>query len=304
MRAVDQELAKVEDLLGNVRSLPTLPELVAKLNQLLSDPEAKIQDIAELVLKDHVLTAHVIRLANSSFFAKHREITNLREAIVFLGFRALRNLVLTSKLVGTFKWKNENINPRRFWEHSFAVGVVSSNIATHLGYSDVDNAYLAGLVHDLGIVLISQYLPDAMDRILAFLEAEKTSLRFAEQRVLGLDHTAFGGWLARKWHFGQELQEVMVWHHDPTPENADPELTSIVSLADMFCRSINLGYGVPEYWSTVVQVHPAWRILQSHRHQMQSIDWERFLFDLGSRAEEVRQLVKSVFEMDHMGTFA
>ncbi len=302
MRAVDQELAKVEELLGDVRSLPTLPELISKLNQLLSDPEAKIQDVAELVLKDQVLTAHVIRLANSSFFAKHREITNLREAIVFLGFRALRNLVLTTTLIGTFRWKNKTINPRRFWEHSFAVGVVSNDIASRLKYKDPDNAYLAGLVHDLGIVLISQYLPDAMDRILALLEAQKTSLQYAEKRVLGLDHTAFGGWLAGKWNFSAELRDVMLWHHDPNTETADPELASIVSLADMFCRSIRLGYGVPEYWSTVVQVHPAWRILQSRQHEMRSVDWERFLFDLSARAEEVRQLVKTVFEMERTGT--
>ena len=293
---MEEELARVEVFLGDVQNLPTLPEMVGKLNKMLSDPEVDIARVAELILKDPVLTAHVLRLANSSFFAKHRQITNVREAVVFLGFRALRNLVITTLLVGSFRWKYPNVNPRRFWEHSFATAIVAQEIGKRLAYPDLDEAYLAGLVHDLGIILISQYLPDKMIEISRVIEKESIALFQAEEKVLGVGHPAFGAWLAQKWKFDAGLLATIFYHERPEQCNEACPLVALVSLADVFCRSSNLGYGVVEYWSTVMQQHPAWSILQREFPVLADTDWVRFRLDLQSKAEEIRVLVKTVFE--------
>ncbi|MDZ7372339.1 MAG: HDOD domain-containing protein [candidate division KSB1 bacterium] len=296
MRGMESDLSRVEALVGEVTSLPTLPEVLGRLNRLLDDPDAKIGDVADAVLRDQALTANVLRLVNSSFFARHRQVVNLREAIVFLGFRTLRNLVTTTALMRCLPWRHKLLHPRRFWEHSLATAIVARQIAENLDYTDTESAYLGGLVHDLGLVLMSQFLPEAMAVIVRRIVEEHVSLEEAERDVLGVGHTAFGAWLGKHWAFPQELIDVMYYHEDPIESTPNAHLVALVSVADTFCLSAGLGCGLTGYWSRVIEEAPSWKILKGAFPVLARTDWARFRMDLESQSDEIRDLVETMFE--------
>lgn len=304
MCAMEQDLARVEALIGEVQNLPTLPEVLVRISRMLEDPDTEISEVAEAVLRDQALTANVLRLVNSSFFARHRQIATIREAIVFLGLRTLRSLVMTTMLFRVLRWTSAKLHPRRFWEHSLATAVVASQIADSLDFGDLDSPYLGGLVHDLGLVLISQFLPQASEAIIRKVDEEGIPLLAAEKEVLGVGHNAFGAWLGRRWSFPPELVDVMYYHEEPQPGIPNAALVALVSLADIFCLSVGLGCGPVGYRCWVIDEEPSWLILKGTFPVLSRTDWVRFRMDLEGRAEEIRTLVKSMFEPESRKVYA
>jgi putative nucleotidyltransferase with HDIG domain len=221
-----------------LKNLPTLPGMIDKISRAVESKRFSAADIGKLISRDQVLTAKVLKLANSAFFGFSRKVGSLTQALVLLGFDVVKGLILTSSVFDLMQNKGEDL-----WRHSMGVANAATIIAVHADMPDAEEASLAGLLHDLGKVVIRVHMPDDTASINELVEFEGLALRDAEREVLGFNHTHVGQWLAESWKLPDELSEPIRWHHKPEGSSKAPQMTSAVHLADCLVRGFGYGDG-------------------------------------------------------------
>ena len=228
-----------------LKNLPTLPGMIDQISRAVDSKRFSVADIGKLISRDQVLTAKVLKLANSAFFGFSRKVGSLTQALVLLGFDVVKGLILTSSVFDLMKHRAEGL-----FQHSMGVATASSLIAQEIEMEDAEEASLAGLLHDLGKVVLRAHMPDEMQSITELVEVEGMSVRQAEREVLGFDHTHIGMWLAESWKLPEQLIEPIRWHHQPENSRKAPLVTAVVHLADILVRGYVFGDGgdpwVPE----------------------------------------------------------
>ncbi|MBC7962297.1 MAG: HDOD domain-containing protein [Steroidobacteraceae bacterium] len=288
-------LERAEILVGAVDDLPTIPVVATQVIQMLDDPDVSVEEIADLMLTDQVMTARVMKLINSPVYKPAHEITSLRRALVYLGLRHIRELALTTSVIGAFDADSGAIGLNLFWEHSFGVGMVSKIIARKVGYEDLEKAYIAGIIHDLGEVFLSNYLREPFQEVLDKIKSHPIKLVDAEADMLGTTHCEIGLCIARKWNFPEVYCEVISCHHNPGRATIDPILSAIVNLADLFCTVRELNYGGSQWISFNLNEEEAWSILKKASPALAQLDEERFCYELDDAVPDVKELVASIF---------
>lgn len=253
-------------LMAEVDELPTVPPVVLRLAGRLDDPEVSIDDISDLLLQDQVLTARVLRLVNSSFYCPLKHLDGLREAIIYLGLDYLKEVVFTCAVVDLFKTRKEGFSRSVIWAHALGVARVARIIAERLGYPDPFNAYLAGLLHDVGAVFLNFFRGKDFLSSIYLAETEKIPLHESELRLFSTSHCEIGYILGCRWHLHESITDAILYHHnlDAAPgEHAAG--VALVSLADWFCTRRKLGYeridgngNIREGW----EAHEAWEVLR------------------------------------------
>lgn len=286
---------RLESYIRRIEYIPTVPVVVNQVLTELENPNADLDEVAEIIMADQVLTLRILRLINSAFWGLKHQVQSLKEAIVYMGFKEIRNVVLTTWLVNAFVSKVAHIRIETLWEHSFGCALVSRLIARRIKYHNPEQAYLAGLLHDIGEVILCQYFAEEFAQVLQLAEEKMISLQEAEDEVLGINHTNIGRWMIEQWHLQKALAEVIEWHHDPRRASQDPELVAIANIADMFCRLRNIGYGYYERRQVVFKNEPAWKLLAAKNPKLTEIDLERFTIDLDDRVDEVQAAVGSIY---------
>lgn len=221
-----------------LKNLPTLPGMIDKISRAVESKRFSAADIGKLISRDQVLTAKVLKLANSAFFGFSRKVGSLTQALVLLGFDVVKGLILTSSVFDLMKNKGEDL-----WRHSMGVATAATIIAVQADMPDAEEASLAGLLHDLGKVVIRVHMPDDSASINELVEVEGLALRDAEREVLGFNHTQVGQWLAESWKLPDELAEPIHWHHKPEGSRKAPQMTAAVHLADCLVRGFGYGDG-------------------------------------------------------------
>jgi len=234
--ALDETAAKKRVQL--IKNLPTLPGMIEQISRAVESKRFSAADVGRLISRDQVITAKVLKLANSAFFGFSRKVGSLTQALVLLGFDVVKGLILTSSVFDLMKSKGEDL-----WRHSMAVATAASIIAAELELGDAEEASLAGLLHDLGKVVVRVHMPDDAASIMELVEVEALAVREAEFEVLGFDHTRVGQWLAESWKLPEELVDPIRWHHKPEGAKASPELAAVVHLADILARGFGYGDG-------------------------------------------------------------
>lgn len=290
------KLEKARALIEGTTDLPTIPVVATKVLELLDKPDVELDEVADLILTDQVMAARVIKIVNSPLYRATQEIRSVKRALIYLGFRHIRELALTCSFLEAFQGKDGVFNIRTFWEHSFGVGVVSKLIAQRARYNDVEKAYLAGIIHDIGEVFFSYYLKDDFQKVLDAIKGEPYKLVDAEERFFGTTHCEIGELIARNWNFPPDYCEVVASHHEPQQAVHDPTLVAIVNLADLFCSVRQLDYAGKEWVSFNLSEEGAWAILKNFAPHMRNLDVERFCYELDDKVAEIQELVKSVFE--------
>lgn len=234
-------------LLQRVREVYALPPVVAEIQRLFHDPETSARDVARVICRDPAMAAKLLKLVNSAYFGFARKIASVSMAVVILGFRQVRDMVLTIALF-------ERFSPRRsgpfdvvaFWKHSIAAALLAEGIARNRDVRARDAGFTAGLLHDLGKIVATQEAPHLVEEIAERITGGQEPLE-AERAVLGLDHAALGAYLAEVWGFPERLARAFRGHHDPA-RGAEP-LVATVQAADALIRSIGIGVlpedGVP-----------------------------------------------------------
>jgi len=186
-------------------NLPTLPTVVAKMVELIDDPKSSAPSLSRLVRTDQVLTARILRLANSAYYGFPNPISSINLAIVVLGFDTIKNLGLSVAVISRFtraSSEDELLDYTRFWEHSVGVAVASRMLARLHGFRAMEGeAFVAGLVHDIGKVILSQFQTARYSQAMRLVIQENISLAQAEEKVFEVAHAEVGGWLAERWNF-------------------------------------------------------------------------------------------------------
>ena len=227
----------IEDAIRRVDEISTLPAVALEVMRIAGDPKASAKDLTRAVENDPALGSRVLRLVNSASTGMRTRVTNLQQAIGLLGFSSVRNLATTASVSELFK-TDETIDRycrTGLWRHLVSVGVCARMIARRRGMANFEEAYLGGLLHDIGIILMDQVIHDAFVQVISGIE-EGVSLPAYEMEQLSFTHTQFGARLAENWKFPPTVRAVIRHHHDSERHKGpDLDIVQTVEAANMLC---------------------------------------------------------------------
>ena len=226
-------------------NIASIKGVVSGVIQLISDPQSTAKDLKKLIEIDPPLTARVLFLANSAHYAPRIKILDIMQAIIFVGFDAVKELALSQKVLKIFRdgktvggYSNEAL-----WKHSLATSLFAKMIYRREFRKKGDNAYACGLLHDIGLIALQQFEPEAFYRNLETAEAENIPLAIAEKAALGFDHADLGKAITEYWNFPEDISEAIGGHH--APGQAASRLARTLFIADTVTRHSDLGYENP-----------------------------------------------------------
>ncbi|ROQ93373.1 HDOD domain-containing protein [Desulfosoma caldarium] len=220
--------------------LPAMPHVASEALQKMSNPDVRVEDLQRILAKDPALAARVLKLANSSFYARSRTIATLRDAVVVVGLKTVRALILASVTRDLFD--PFGLTEKLLWEHAVGCALAARTLAVTLRFSKQEECFLAGLLHDVGKMILLTHRSEPMRRIIEEVY-NNPSLSFVdeERETFGFDHSQVGHLLAAKWRFPEEIIEAIACHHRPASAKIVPALTVIVHLANAYCHKLALG---------------------------------------------------------------
>jgi len=227
----------VETVIDRITTISTLPTVALKIVETVQDPDAGAKELMQAVQADPSLTMRVLRAVNSAAYGLSVRVTNLQQAISFLGFSQIRNLALTASVAEAFRGGDDIGTYSRIglWRHMVAVAVGARLIARRISLEDFEDAFLAGLLHDVGIIMEDQYLHDEFAQVVAAVK-EGTSPCATERAILGFDHARVGEHAARKWNFPERLRLAIGSHHRSHQVTGDhARFVQCVEAANVLC---------------------------------------------------------------------
>jgi len=242
---------KFRELINAKGELPSLPDIVRRVSEKMKDPRCNLDDIANLIGADPVLTSRIVKVANSSRYSGGRAVSNFTTGMVRLGFKEIQNIVYSYALFKTFN-SAKLINKRMFWLHSLSVGFCAQTLSILLGSTDEeqDHAYMSGLMHDVGIMVFGYLIPDSyrgfLSRVVGDHKTDPTfKLQTEENSSFHTDHAKIGSaYINHWWPVDDEVVICARDHHLELKNNGLSQTTRIVIVANMFCNSIGLHNGV------------------------------------------------------------
>ena len=231
-----------KNYLLSIRNLPSIPTITKNVLDLLDDPMTHTSDISNLINKDQALVARVLTVANSPLYGLPRKVPSIEFAILILGFNQIRQIVLALSMFDTFKNEDSEYWDRReFWEHSFMTAMAAKSIADDLGYVNTSEAFTAGLLHDLGIVVTQKYFNKDFLQICDAVTKKSVEYGFAERHIMDLTHQEIGKILCDRWHLPANLGEAIYFHETPSENPDNIMLSAIVHLADYTTNFLDCG---------------------------------------------------------------
>lgn len=236
---------KLKEKLLKIGDLATLPVVAANVIQLTQNPKSSALEVGKAISLDPALTSKVLKVANSAFYGFPQKISTINNAIIVLGFSNIRNIVLSVAVIDAFKDKQGGnlFNKTEFWKHSIACGIASSILASSISLKNSEEAFIWGLLHDFGKIIMDTYIHEEYKQIMYNVKKKNILIIDAEQSHLGFNHTAVGSLVATKWNMPPALIKAVKFHHNPVLDYNSLRISSIVHLADILCRTLNLGYG-------------------------------------------------------------
>lgn len=229
-------------LIDSSPELGSPPVVYVRLMEVIDDPRKGAHDVADVISLDAALTVRLLRLVNSAAFAHRRQIDSVSQAVGVLGTTGLRDLALATSVTTFFKdVPPELIHADDFWRHSLATGVAAKVIAGLRNERNADRFFVAGLLHDIGRLVLYLGAPEEARTILDHALEREISLFEAEHELMGFDHGAIGGALMAHWNMPDALAQSITHHHSPEATKAFAVEASTVHLADIFAHELELG---------------------------------------------------------------
>lgn len=256
----------VIQVVRRIRDLPPLPSIVLDLISSFEREDVDVGLLAEKISRDQALSAKMLRLANSSFYGLPSKVGTVNQAIVVLGFDAARALAVAANVIESFEaGQGGQIDVAEFWRHSIATALCARGLARHAGLPQ-DHAFIAGLLHDIGRLVLASGFPEHYAQVLEYCAREQTTLSDAELRVLGLDHQQVGRFLGEAWKFPVAIQSAIAEHHRPMG-NGLANLPGLIHAANAVVQALDLG---EDEHAAVPQLHDAtWTSLHISFEQLQ-----------------------------------
>lgn len=229
-------------ILDGIEKVPTLPIVVNKLLEMIENPKTCAEDVNRIIRMDQALTLRVLKIVNSAFYGFPRQVATVTQAVVILGFNAVKSLTLSASVIHVFSNKgSDEFDVRAFWEHSICTGVMANMAGRRINYPLPEECLIAGILHGIGKLIFDQYLHDLFLEAVRKARKEKKLLHQAEWEIFGTDHCRVGVILAEKWKLPLQLVEAI--NHYPTPASAhfNPTLASLVHLGNYIARKKRCG---------------------------------------------------------------
>lgn len=243
---MDMSKLTLEYIVSKVDDMKVLPEIINKIISLTDDPDSTAQDMEKAILRDQVLTTKILRLANSAYYGYARKISTVSQATVLLGFQAIKSIALASTVSQylTSELKGYSLEKNELWTQSQTCAIISRYIAKQIKYPNPEEAYIAGLLRDIGKTILNQHMEKEYSEVLAKIEKDNISFLEAEKEILGFDHAEIGGKVAEKWNLPKALVDSIGHHHTPENSNINQLLVSIVHVADAITMMMGVGLGL------------------------------------------------------------
>ncbi|MDA3861916.1 MAG: HDOD domain-containing protein [Melioribacteraceae bacterium] len=244
MNTETSELGKTTlEAFRNIKNLPTIPKVVLEVNEMLRNHTGDMARLTEIVGKDQGLTTKVLAVANSPLYGLPKNVASLEFGIMLLGIGEISNIVTALSLAQIVRGNDsEDFDYLKFWTHSMLVGTASKDIAKRLGFGEIaGDAFVAGMLHDIGIQLTSRYFPTEFKKIISIVNDSDMDYYQAEQEVLGVTHEDIGHFMITKWNLPSNLSEVIGYHHRPSKLGKENIVLNIIHLADTMTKMFDIG---------------------------------------------------------------
>jgi putative nucleotidyltransferase with HDIG domain len=237
----------VKDILREATRLPSLPTVGMQIVSAANDPTTAAEDLSKLLSVDQSLSAKVLRLVNASYYGVRNRVTSIRQAVVILGFESVRALALSAAVMDRFETTEapEGFSRTEFWKHSLGVAMTARLLARYLkrGRDEEEVCYMAGLLHDVGKVILDQYFPESFREIIRRVRETGGSFRAAEAEVNAVTHEEIGAFLSVQWGLPEPIVEAIRFHHRPMETAKHTTVVDSVHFANILVKTRSFGSG-------------------------------------------------------------
>lgn len=237
----------IDRILKSINTIPAFPATGSKVAHLLTKPDYSISEVANVIKYDPSITANILKMANSAYFGPRHKISNINDAVVYLG---QQNLLRAIQTAGISKYYKKGA-PGYFdkvtdlWEHSVAVALMSQILSRKISGREDTTLYTAALLHDVGKIIMGEFVLDSLAKISTLVSTQSISFLEAEEIVIGINHADLGGKIAAYWKFPAEISDAISFHHRPDLlEKEEKTMPWVVYMADQACLMLGVGGGV------------------------------------------------------------
>ncbi len=235
-------MADIRGALDSIEHLAPFPKIVQRILDITNDETSSAKDLSRCIKEDMSLTARILRIVNSAYYGFSRTIGNIEHAIVILGFNEVVNiamaLILTRQYPGG---RNTLLDKEQFWMHSVCTGYMARTLSKQVRSISAEDAFVAGLLHDIGKVVLDQFFPEELEQALQYARENKVSLRQASLKLLDIDHTEVGTRVAEHWELPLTLVQAIQYHHDPEHAPEDRLMPYVAHVANGMVHNKKVG---------------------------------------------------------------
>jgi HD-like signal output (HDOD) protein len=280
--------------LGN---LPAMPAILSRLCETLSrkSNQIDVEKVVEQISYDKSLTAQCLRLANSALFRQRGDVSSVREAVFALGLWRIRDLAFSCSLPMMFANLKTTVGKEMFWRHALGTALVAQGLGHELGVKGAEEIYLAGLLHDIGILVNGVLFAEEFGDVLEEAKQKKVPLEEVEKSVLGFSHAESGRILAELWRLPVDLSEVIEYHCHPRDQKPPSDITLLVHVADLASQKLGMGYGYELASDDASSLTRIWEPLCSRFPMAQAFNEETYSHLLIHLVSEADILADHVF---------
>ena len=235
-------MTEARDLMKGTLEIPSLPMIFTRIDEAVNNPRSSLADIGRVISEDSSLTARLLKIVNSAFYSFPSKIETISRAVTVVGTQQLRDLTLATSVMKLFQGiPPDLINMEAFWKHSIACGVAARVLAAHKREANIERFFVAGILHDIGRLVLCMKDPDWMRSALGRCHASCELLYKVEIEELGFDHASLGRVLLENWKLPASLVETVAYHHNPEAAARFPIEAAVVHLADIIAHAMQLG---------------------------------------------------------------
>lgn len=240
----------IDRVLRSIENIPAFPTTILKVSEILRDEDYSVNELVDLIKYDQSMAANILKMSNSAYLGARQKISTVRDAVVYLG---QNNLIRVVQTAGVSRFFNQTGAPGyaakvgELWEHSIAVAIMSQILSRKVMQCEDERLYLAALLHDVGKLVMGEYVYESFDKIMSLVDNARYSFLEAEEEVIGINHAELGGKIAAYWNFPQEIEKAIRYHHRPDLLGKDNDKNAwLVHLADQICMIMGMTGGMDE----------------------------------------------------------
>ncbi len=241
----EQQTYDLKVIASKAGDLPPMPALAVQALQLTKDPNASARDLQKVIERDQALAARILRIVNSAMFALRAEVSTVSHAVTVLGMDAIRSIIMSAsvqQILQTGMAKGHDLGTKLLFDHSWGTAVAARMLAQRTGYSNTEEAFLCGLMHDIGKPILMKNFPDRYSQVMSEVYGGSAAFHSLELQAFGFSHAHVGALIAEKWNFPGQFIEAIGSHHDPLAAGEHTHLACLANLANAMMVRMEIGF--------------------------------------------------------------